>query len=59
MLASRWGLLLIKLFMVLFLPVTGVFSTGVITGVDEKAAVSWEECDGCGSDQLAARSAVG
>ena len=34
-------------------------STGEIQSVDEKSAFSWEECDGCGSDQLAMKSSTG
>ena len=34
-------------------------STGEIQSVDEKSAFSWEECDSCGSDQLAMKSSTG
>lgn len=33
--------------------------TGVIRRVDEKLAFSWDECDGCGSDQLGTKSSTG
>ncbi|XP_076448965.1 DNA repair-scaffolding protein-like [Babylonia areolata] len=32
--------------------------SGRIQSVDEKSAFSWEECDGCGSDQLAVRTGL-
>ena len=35
------------------------WSTGEIQSVDEKSAFSWEECDSCGSDQLAVKSSTG